>query len=151
MKDTNFVFGLLSYAVTCCGSADLLVATHRYSKNERRKSAEFLGNSDDVISLTDTTKTKKNSDSWVHSPPVSAPITSEASLPSLSRQFSRTADAWLHQPLKETKFEPWISFEDMEAYQTESNWPYFPWQIQPPSDTPEVSSMWGDLERVRPM
>lgn len=150
-KDTNFVLGLLSYAVMCCGSTDALVATHRYNKKGRPKSAEFLGNSDNSNSLTDTTKTKKSSDLGVHSPPVRAPITSEASLPSLSRQFSRTADAWLNQPLTETKFEPWISFEDMEAYPTESTWPYFPWQIQPPSDAPEVSSMWGDLERVRPM
>lgn len=148
----NFVLGLLYCAVMCCGSTDTLVATHRYSKKRKPKRAEFAEGSGDVISLTDTSQMKTISDSAVHGPSVTTVISSEASLTSasVSARFSLTADAWPHQPLQQTKFEPWISFEDMETYPADSTWPYFPWQMQPPSDPPIVSTMWGDLDRVRP-
>ncbi|KAG5268227.1 hypothetical protein AALO_G00209700 [Alosa alosa] len=151
-EGSNFVLSLLYCAVMCCGSADALVAMHRYSQTRKPKRAKFPEDSDDIISLTDTFQTKTISDSAVrYCPSVTAPISSEASLTSASvgGQVSRTDDTWPQHPLEHITFEPWISFEDMEAYPADSTWPYFPWQIQPPRDPSKVSAMWDDLERFK--
>ncbi|XP_063062365.1 uncharacterized protein LOC134455276 [Engraulis encrasicolus] len=45
------------------------------------------------------------------------------------------------------KSEPWISYDDMRDYSAATSWPYFPWQVQPPSENTRPSTMWRCLEK----
>ncbi|KAG5268226.1 hypothetical protein AALO_G00209690, partial [Alosa alosa] len=72
---------------------------------------------------------------------------------SLSSVFDQECPAELHNAMSgdawssREKTEPWISFEDMGAYSAITSWPYFPWQIQRPTEKTKPSEMWSDLER----
>ncbi|KAK6300305.1 hypothetical protein J4Q44_G00284030, partial [Coregonus suidteri] len=58
-------------------------------------------------------------------------------------------DSWKSQPYYPQK--PWMSFDEIQAYSAETLWPYFLWQIMPPSPPEQrrASSMWRDMEKAR--
>lgn len=144
----------------CGGSTDIVDSTHLYSKRKKttHPKPDHVQHFDN-ISYARQTKEEARSDykSFGDGPMdnLLGLVNLRVSMSTLSmdsRKDDLTTDpvvSWNSQPYYPKK--PWMSIDEMQAYSAETSWPYFPWQIVPPSPPVQrrASSMWRDMETAR--